>query len=66
MTSLAMRSNSEHTPNIRWTPPVSASWPSIDRNVTTMFMSLQSDFALGSSGFCKMLPNSVTRADTGK
>lgn len=66
ITTLAIRSNSEHTPSIRWTPPVSASWPSMDRKLTTRFMSLVSDLALGSIGFCRMLPNRVTRAVTGK
>lgn len=66
MIILAMRSNSAHTPSIRCTPPVSASWPRVDRKVTTMPISLVSDLARGSKGFCKILPKSVISADTGK
>lgn len=64
--TLLMRSNSEQMPSIRCTPPVSISWPNAERNVTTMFINLVSDRARGSRGFCKMLPNSVTSAETGK
>lgn len=64
--TLEMRSNSEQMPSIRCTPPVSTSWPRADRKVTTMLSSLVSDRARGSRGFCSILPNRVTSADTGK
>jgi hypothetical protein len=51
ITTLAILSNSEQTPSMRCTPPVSASWPSIDRKATTTLMSLVSERALGSNGF---------------
>lgn len=64
--TLLIRSNSEQIPIVRWTPPVSISCPSADRNVTTMFNNRVSDLARGSRGFCRMFPNSVTSAVTGK
>jgi hypothetical protein len=66
MIALAILSNSEQTPNMRCTPPVSASCPSVERKVTTRFMSRVSDRALGSRGFWRMFPKSVTSAETGK
>jgi hypothetical protein len=53
-------------PSMRCTPPCSASWPNIDRNVTTRSMSRVSDLARGSRGFCRMLLNKVMSAETGK
>lgn len=64
--TLLMRSNSEQIPMVRCTPPVSISCPSADRKVTTMFRSRVSDLARGSRGFCRIFPNSVTSAVTGK
>lgn len=64
--TLLMRSNSEQIPMVRCTPPVSISCPNADRKVTTMFKSRVSDLARGSRGFCRMFPNKVTSAVTGK
>ncbi len=65
-TTLAILSNSEHTPSIRLTPPFSSSVPNMERKPTTRFISRTSDLALGSCGFWRIFPNNVTRADTGK
>jgi hypothetical protein len=66
ITTLDIRTNSEQMPSMRCTPPCSASWPNIDRNVTTRSMSRVSDLARGSRGFCRMLLNKVMSAETGK
>lgn len=66
ITSLAMRQNSAQIPSIRCTPPCSASWPSMERKVTTRSINRVSDLARGSNGFCRMLLKRVMRAETGK
>ncbi len=68
-TTLAMRSNSAHTPNMRLTPPLppcSSTTLRIDRKLTTWFINLTSERARASCGFWRMLAKSVTREDTGK
>lgn len=65
-TTFAILSNSEHTPNIRFILPFSSSCVSIERKLTTKFMSLTSCRAFGSKGFCRILAKRVTSADTGK
>lgn len=47
-TTFAIRSNSEQTPNMRFTPPFSPSVPSVERKVTTRFIRRTSDRARGS------------------
>lgn len=64
--ALAIRSNSQHTFFMRCTASFPSSWQSIVRKVTTTLISRKSDRARGSVGFCKMLPNKVTSAETGK
>lgn len=66
-TTFAMRSNSLQTDNMRRTLPEdsAASRSSIVRKEHTEDIRRRSPRARTSCGFCKMLANSVTRAETG-
>lgn len=65
-TTLAMRSNSAQMPSMRLTLPFSSSDTSMDRKLTTRFISFVSARARGSWGFWRILANKVTSAETGK
>ena len=65
-TTRAIRSNSELTLSIRFTPPCSSVTERRERKLTTWFINRTSERARGSCGFWSMLAKRVTRAETGK
>lgn len=64
-TTLAILSNSPQRLSMRLMLPLDSSDTRVERKLTTTLISLTSDRARASVGFCSMLAKSVTRAETG-